>query len=161
MAVIDADCHVIENERTWELMEGPEGSFKPIPLTSDTGRRFLAVAGELRNDRSADGTKGAHDASIPHRQERETLSGRAQTTQAIRNMQDIDGRLRHMDELGVDIQVLYPTMGLFQLANPRPGVEPALSRSYNRWLGDIWQRARGRLALDLGPALTRHERGPN
>ena len=66
-------------------------------------------------------------------------------------MRDVPARLKHMDELGVSIQVLYPTLFLIPLT-PRPEVELALSRSYNRWLADIWKQGKERLALGRGGA---------
>jgi predicted TIM-barrel fold metal-dependent hydrolase len=59
-------------------------------------------------------------------------------------MEDIEARLRHMDRLGVDIQVLYPSLFLSPLT-ARPKVERALARSYNRWLADIWRKGENRL----------------
>ena len=66
------------------------------------------------------------------------------TPQASREMRDVPTRLKHMDELGVSIQVLYPTLFLIPLS-PRPEVELALCRSYNRWLADSWKQAPERL----------------
>jgi predicted TIM-barrel fold metal-dependent hydrolase len=49
-----------------------------------------------------------------------------------------------MDELGVDVQVLIPSF--FNNANiRRPELEVALTRSYNRWLADVWGQSRNRL----------------
>ena len=50
-----------------------------------------------------------------------------------------------MDELGTDIQVLYPTtlLGLATLSRPRTQV--AMCRAYNRWMGDVWRKGKGRL----------------
>jgi uncharacterized protein len=56
----------------------------------------------------------------------------------------VGARVRHMDELGTDIQVLYPTLFISPYTD-KPDVELALTRSYNRWLGDIWQQGGGRL----------------
>jgi predicted TIM-barrel fold metal-dependent hydrolase len=49
-----------------------------------------------------------------------------------------------MDELEVDVQVLYPTIFLRPFTR-RPEVELAVTRSYNRWLVDIWKQAPERL----------------
>jgi predicted TIM-barrel fold metal-dependent hydrolase len=49
-----------------------------------------------------------------------------------------------MDELGVDVQVLYPSVFLRPLTI-RAEVELALCRSYNRWLAEIWRKGRDRL----------------
>ena len=53
-------------------------------------------------------------------------------------------RLKHMDELGVDVQVIFPTMFIIPLT-ARPEIELALGRSYNRWMADIWKQAKERL----------------
>ena len=53
-------------------------------------------------------------------------------------------RLKHMDELGVDVQVIFPTMFIIPLT-ARPEIELALCRSYNRWMADIWKQAKERL----------------
>jgi predicted TIM-barrel fold metal-dependent hydrolase len=66
------------------------------------------------------------------------------TPSESREMAEVAARLRHMDELGIDVQVLYPTIFIRPLTK-RPEVELALCRSYNRWLADIWAEAKGRL----------------
>ncbi len=142
--IIDADCHVIECEQTWALADESEARFAPVALTSAEGKRYLAIDGRLRPS-----SAGQDDDS---RGPKLALSGLAQISQANRTMQDIDARLRHMDELGVDIQVLYPTIYLGQLTT-RPEVEAAMSRSYNRWLADIWSQANGRLRWAMVPPL--------
>ena len=44
-------------------------------------------------------------------------------------MENIPARLKHMDELGIDIQVLYPTIFIEHVANRRPEVEIAICKS--------------------------------
>jgi predicted TIM-barrel fold metal-dependent hydrolase len=66
------------------------------------------------------------------------------TPMASRELRDPQVRLRHMDELGIDIQVIFPTIFIIPLT-PRPEIELALCRSYNRWMADIWQQAKERL----------------
>ena len=70
-------------------------------------------------------------------------------------MRDIEGRLRHMDDLGVDVQVLYPTTMALGQISPRPEVDVAMSRSYNRWLGDVWRQGHGRLRWIAVPGMSR------
>jgi predicted TIM-barrel fold metal-dependent hydrolase len=57
-----------------------------------------------------------------------------------------------MDDLGVDCQVLYPSLFLRTLT-PLPNVDAALSKSYNRWLADIWKAGKGRLRWVVIPPL--------
>ncbi|MGH7816212.1 MAG: amidohydrolase family protein, partial [Candidatus Binatia bacterium] len=50
----------------------------------------------------------------------------------------------HMDELGIDVQVLHNTFWIEQITT-RPQTEVALCRSWNRWLADISKKSHGRL----------------
>jgi predicted TIM-barrel fold metal-dependent hydrolase len=127
MAVIDADAHVLETEKTWDYMLESERAMRPriVPTPNDAtsgGESWLI-----------DGLYLGKARNVGH-----------ETPKEAREMDDIRARLDHMDELGVDVQVLYPTFCLRPFTR-RPELELALARSYNRWLGDIWKAAPTRL----------------
>ncbi len=134
MPVIDADAHVVETERTWEFMEPSEARFRPVlaaPADDSDNLRWL-VDDKLR--RRAMLSRSSE--SLPR--------GRNTATPAeAREMADLDARLRHMDELGIDVQVLHNTLFIEQVAD-RPEVELAVCKGWNRWLADIWKRGEGR-----------------
>lgn len=138
MPIIDADAHVIESERTWDYMDESMRRSRPVTVQvsdpSGTASEFWLIDGRLIS-------KGPVSVG--------------EMTRALQEMEDIEGRLRHMDALGTDIQVLYPTVFLRPLTT-RPEVEAALCQSYNRWLADICKQGRGRLrwAVVL-PMMTR------
>jgi predicted TIM-barrel fold metal-dependent hydrolase len=69
-----------------------------------------------------------------------------------RDMKDIRRRLDHMDEIGIDIQVLYPSLFLRPLTTEHD-IEFALARSYNRWLAEIWEQSDNRLRWVAVPPL--------
>lgn len=119
MTVIDADTHVIECEDTWDFLEGDDKRFRPQAVSSTDGqdKLYWLIDGHIID-------REVGDESIPL---------------DIRQMRDLKGRKRMMTDTGFDVQVLYPT---FFIAPPsdRPEVQIALSRSYNRWLADIWNR---------------------
>jgi len=127
MLAIDADAHVIETEHTWDYLEGRDKRFRPVPISPDmpSGKtqNFWIINGKLIGGRDNIGLD---------------------TPQEARDMANIDTRLKHMDEIGTDIQVLYPTLFLRPVTD-RPDIEAALCRSYNRWLADIWSAGKGRL----------------
>jgi predicted TIM-barrel fold metal-dependent hydrolase len=127
MPTIDADAHVLETDRTWDYMLESERPFRPqvvaTPNEQDSGGESWLIDGRLHGKARNVG---------------------ADTPKASREMGDIAARIRHMDELQVDIQVLYPTVFLRPFTQ-RPEIELALSRSYNRWLVDIWKQGEGRL----------------
>jgi predicted TIM-barrel fold metal-dependent hydrolase len=127
MAVIDADAHVLETERTWDYMLDSERQHRPriVPTPKDAssgGESWLV-----------DGTYIGKARNVGH-----------DTAREAREMEDIRSRLAHMDELNIDVQVLYPTIFLRPFTR-RPEVELAITRSYNRWLIDIWKQAPERL----------------
>ena len=127
MPAIDADAHVLETERTWDYMEESGREFKPRVIVTTDQRgvesEYWLIDGRIQ-PKSQNVGKDAPKVS--------------------REMEDIEARIRHMDELGVDIQVLYPSLFLRPITD-RPEVELALCRSYNRWLVDIWRQGKGRL----------------
>jgi uncharacterized protein len=132
MPTIDADAHVIETDRTWEYMEPYEQRFKPRTV-SDGGEGYWLI----------DGRAFARRRNVG-----------ANTSVATQELIDLEARLRHMDELEVDVQVVYPTLFLLPITK-RPEVEIALCRSYNRWLADVWSRSKGRVRwAALLPLLT-------
>jgi predicted TIM-barrel fold metal-dependent hydrolase len=137
MSVIDSDAHVLETERTWDYMLESERSMRPrvVPTPTDPtsgGESWLV-----------DGTHIGKARNVGH-----------DTARAAREMEDIRARLAHMDELDIDVQVLYPTIFLRPFTR-RPEVELALARSYNRWLIDIWNAAPERLRwVAVLPLLT-------
>ena len=124
MATIDADAHVIETERTWDYMDAAEAQFRPVLASpSSDGKKDWLIDGRIFS------RGGNVNRQIP---------------EGSREMSDIELRLRHMDELGIDIQVLYPSLFLRPLTS-RPEVEQAICKSYNRWLADIWRKGERRL----------------
>ena len=148
MRAVDADAHIDENEQTWEYMDEAERHLKPISFTlpdsepagPQDGRRhnLWLIAGQARLRRFRSDEKSG-------------------TTRATRELIDVDARLRHMDQLGIDVQVLFPTTFLHSYTN-RPEVELALYRSYNRWLADRTKSSHGRLQwVAQAPTLSMDE----
>jgi len=140
MLTIDSDSHVIETDRTWDYMDKADLQFRPVRLTQ----------------------------TVPPNEEREfwLIDGRIFPIDKVPampagacEMLDIGARLRHLDELGIDWQILYPTLFVAPVTQ-RPEVELALCKSYNRWVADIGGKGKGRLRwaavlplLSMGPAL--------
>jgi predicted TIM-barrel fold metal-dependent hydrolase len=135
MAIIDADTHVDETERTWEYMDESDRSFLPMTLEPPAALSF--VPGDARPHRLW--MFGGEFRLRRYRDDQRTG-----TTRETRELLDVKARVRHMDELGTDVQILYPTLFLSTVSR-RPEVERALTRSYNRWLADVTKEANGRL----------------
>ena len=145
MGAIDADAHVMETTRTWEYLEGDDRRFLPMIVSQTHGNTILANdATKVQNDYWVVGNRiMGKDRNVGYEMSRE-----------IRDMEDIPGRLRHMDELETDIQVLYPTLYLRPVTQNFE-TELALCKSYNRWLVDIWKQAPERLRwIALAPMMS-------
>jgi len=137
--IIDADTHIDETDATWEYIKGNDLQYKPLtafPANPDPKlppARYWVIDGKrqirfIRSDKD---------------------SG---TTVDTRELLDVKARLKHMDELGTDIQVIYPTLFLME-ATDKPEINTAMRRSYNRWLGERCMESGGRLRWVCMPPL--------
>jgi predicted TIM-barrel fold metal-dependent hydrolase len=141
MANIDADAHVLETEQTWSFIAEADKQFTPEIIHHDN----FAAKGNAGNVQR-------ESWHIDKRVFPKQKNMGEDTPVAAREMRDIELRLQHMDDLGIDIQVLYPSVFLRPLTS-RVGVDFALCNSYNRWLASIWQKSNNRLLWAVVPPL--------
>ncbi len=138
--VIDCDAHIDETEATWEFIREAEREFTPqpdAPKVLDPNRppiRYWLIDG--------------HRQPRLHRDDKRT-----HTTVETRELLDPMARVRHMDQLGTDVQILYPTMFLVGITD-KAEAEVAVKRAYNRWLADRCQQTAGRLRWICLPPFT-------
>ena len=146
MMRVDADAHVDETEATWAYLSGADERFRPITL--DPGGPTVP------NDRRPHRLWLIDGGTRLRRWRDDERTG---TVKATRELLDVDARLRHMDELRIDVQVLYPTLFL-QGMTARAEVELALTKSYNRWIAEATDASHGRLRwVALLPLLSMDE----
>ena len=154
--VIDADAHVVENERVWDYLEAADEKYRPtlVAEPDNPERQHWVLDGE---------DLGPKFPSPNEKQSEEHVKrfGREVGTPVqARELSDVTQRLRHMDALGIDVQVLYNSLWLRPLTR-RPEVEIALCWSWNRWLADVWKLGENRLRWTcVVPALTPSEAAP-
>ena len=140
MPTIDADAHVVETDETWEYLAPSERAYKPGAVYErlETGELLKYwVIGDRKVGTPWPGGGARSDAITG------TFIDNVPLDVKAKYMLDVDARVAHMDELGTDIQVLYPTLWVHPLTD-RPEVETALCRSYNRWMADVHRRGAGR-----------------
>src|SRR5215208_2576510 len=112
MPVIDADAHVIETERTWDYLDASEEKYRPqlVGAKDDSSRQYWVIDGKIRGFRFPTLTEQQLIA-------RSEQSGRdVVTPQAAREMDDVGLRLKDIDRLGIDVQVLHNTICIEQLS---------------------------------------------
>ena len=100
MPVIDADTHVDESESTWAKLKGTPYE-KYIPVTVD-------LPSEVDNRAGFRGTNNRKWLVEDRMQNRAVRDEVNHPLRVRRELEDVEGRLAHMDEMGVDVQVIYP-----------------------------------------------------
>ena len=151
--VIDADTHISESEGMWEFMEPSMYPRRPVmtevpddTLYADINVLWL-IDGNLFPKPAG---RGGFRLVTPSRSK---AQGRRQDVLiACREITDVPARLADMDKLGVEVQVIYPTLFLIYLTDD-PELETALCRAYNDWMADVWSKSGGRLRWVVVPPL--------
>jgi predicted TIM-barrel fold metal-dependent hydrolase len=143
--VVDADTHISEPEAMWKLIDEKMAPRRPVlvGLPEDTwfGDRNVLwlIDGNIFPKPAG---KGSYRLVTPSAQKAEKARG--DIAIASRELSDVSVRLRDMDRLGVDVQVIYPTLFLVYLTDEAE-LETALCKAYNSWLGEACHKSNGRL----------------
>jgi uncharacterized protein len=145
MGVIDSDAHVVESRDTFKYIDAKDKKYKPLVVIQEADAEDNRVL-------SNEGGVQKHFWIIDGRLQPMEGNIGSNTTAESREMKSIDARLKHMDELKIDVQVLYPTVFL-RAWTQDPTCELVICRSYNRWLADIWKQAKTRLRWVVMPPL--------
>jgi predicted TIM-barrel fold metal-dependent hydrolase len=135
MTVIDADAHVIETDHTWSYLSEQDRHFTPAVMQQVAGKYGQTNRGNVSKEWVMFET---------HIQPWDRNINIEQTGDDSRNLTNVASRLAHMDELNIDLQVLYPTIFLSPCARDA-AAEFALYHAYNAWMADIWKQAPDRL----------------
>lgn len=145
---IDADTHVDESDETWQFLEGDGQRFRPLTVT------------QVGEDPTGQTPKGYNrywmfDGFPRVRRHRDDK--RTGTVVATRELEDVPARVKHMGELGIDVQIVFPT-AMLDTVTLRPDAELALYKSYNRWMASKWKLSNNKLRWTaMAPMLTMHE----
>lgn len=151
--VIDSDAHVVETEHTWDYLEASEQKYRPrlFGPPDDPSTQYWVLDGKVLGFRFPTLTEQQLD-------EMSAKAGRRlQTPQGSRELRDVELRLQHLDQLGVDVQVMYNTLWITQVTD-NAKAEIALCASWNRWMADVWKQGKGRLRwVCVVPAMSMSE----
>ncbi len=151
--IIDSDAHVVETEHTWDYLDASGKKFRPQLFRSadNPNTQYWFLDGKAIGFRA------------PTLTEQELIALSKQTGRDLntapeaRELRDVELRLRHMDRLGIDVQVLYNTMWIARVAD-KAEAEIALCASWNRWMADVWRQGKNRLRWSsVVPAMTLSE----
>lgn len=147
MPNIDADTHLIETADIWDHLDAADRIHRPQPIELEQGVMVPPIARPMKSVWVIDGQLYART----NLQMIEEFS-KGQIKPGALAMTDPDERLKAMDQQGVDVHVIFPSLFL-GLAPETPAVERALTRAYNRFLADRCAGSKGRLRWVMLPAL--------
>jgi predicted TIM-barrel fold metal-dependent hydrolase len=138
--IIDADGHVNEHERIFQEYLEPElRDRRPEIVTMPTGARFWLIEGKLIprpfGARGPGVPTGFHPAG----------DGMKVTHARDGSLDDLEGRLRDLDEEGIAVQVLYPNTTLVAPFLNDTGLAAGLCRAYNNYVAERCAMASSRL----------------
>ena len=142
--IIDADTHILEPREMWEDFDKELYDRRPV-VVSGPNRLHWLIDGVLFPN--AGGRRGANLGTPVSDEARATESDTGS-----RELLDIDYRLRDMDELGVEMQVVYPTLFLAFITDD-VGLDVALAQAYNRFMAQAYEKSGGRLLWTVVPPL--------
>ena len=151
--IIDADTHISEGEAMWAMFDKEMYPRRPVMLKSpeDTlyGPRnaFWLIDGNIFPKPNG---KGSFRLITPSASKFELARGDIHLP--YREMTDIPGRLRDMDKLGVDIQVVFPTLFLIYITDD-VALDVAMARAYNRFIAQACAKSGGRMRWVVVPPL--------
>jgi predicted TIM-barrel fold metal-dependent hydrolase len=137
MRVIDADGHVEENTVTFsdEYFDPAFRSQRPHVIGMN-GLAYWMIDEQLFPRRVG---RGCNNLGTPVSYQGKPTKHAARKPDSVESMElsDLGARLNIMDEEGLFIQVLYPTLFLAYPLSCNPAYVTAMCHAYNRWLGDI------------------------
>jgi hypothetical protein len=131
--VVDADSHVEEPPEAWEYLDAAYQARKPFIISCDDRpglqnmNSFWYIDGQLSPKPMGRGVTSTGTPVTMERARVKTFPPGSQT------LTDPAARLKDMDEAGVDVQVIFPSIFLAPVTDD-PGLEAALMRSYNTYM---------------------------
>ena len=153
LSVVDSDTHVAESLSMWNLIDADMRHRRPVlvsvpddTLYKDWNALWL-IDGNIFPKPVG---KGGFRLITPS--ESKIQSSRKDIRVGCREITDVAARLADMDRLGVETQVVYPTLFLVYLTDD-PELDVALCRAYNRFMARAWADSKNRLRWVVVPPL--------
>ena len=139
--VVDCDSHVMEPADLWLTYLEPKFRDRAIRIERRDGVEHLIIGEESVLAGMLAGLGGAH------RDRRDLFTpGRTYADGCEPASYDPAARTAMLDAWGVDVGVLFPTIGILPFPTEDVELASAYCRAYNRWQADFAAGARGRVA---------------
>lgn len=137
--MVSADCHVTEGLAFLECVEPEYAARVPRVESRDDGSQWLITEGNRpQRVRAGRGTtvQDRQDFELP--EHNRDPNQRMEEEDRLRSAagKTIEQRLADQAADGVDVEVVFPTVGLLAWATPDPVFAMAMCRAWNRWAYD-------------------------
>ena len=142
--IVDADTHILEPREMWDFFDKELASECPTVVSGPNRMHWLIDGSLFPNAGGKHGANLATPVSDDLRAQRPDVGAR--------ELMDIEYRLGDMDAMGVEIQVVYPTLFLAFLTED-PALDLALAQAYNRFLAQAHEKSGGRIRWVAIPPL--------
>jgi uncharacterized protein len=145
--IVDADGHVLEPGDAYVRYVDPKYRDRALRIGRDEdGLETLFVDGRPFRLPTIRGRTGAIGGIGMDRKRLQTPGEITYAEGSPAGGYDPKARLSVMDEEGIDVALLYPTLGIFWEGSVEdPGLATATTRAYNRWIVDFCREDRRRL----------------
>ena len=139
MRIIDADGHVEENVVTFsdKYFDPAFRAQRPqVVAGGEEGLAYWMIDEQLFPRRVG---RGCNNLGTPVSYQGKPTRHALRKPDTVGSMEltNLGERLKIMDEEGIAIQVLYPTLFLAYPLSCNPAYVTAMCDAYNRWLGDV------------------------
>lgn len=142
--VFDSDAHVEEGAETFAALSGSEQFARSAPrITEGAKRAFWIIEGKVFPKLTG---KGVFTFGSPHGpSEGEHADSARKTPRSSQEMTNPAARLKTMDEEGIDVSVVFPTIFVAYPVAEDPLFQRALCRCYNEWISAKCASTNGRI----------------
>ena len=145
--VVDADSHILEPAEMWLEYLEPELKSRAMRINRDEkGLEYLDINGVVSTGYSGGlGSMAAVGKSLEWKA-KNTTEPYSEQRQLTPGAVDAHERIKFMDQEGVDLTFLYPTLGLgWEGECEDAALSAAYCRAYNNWLMDFCRPQRERI----------------
>ena len=144
MKVFDSDAHVEESEETFAPLQGRDEFAGAAPRVIEGARRaFWLIEGRTFPKLCGN---GVHTFGSPHlKRDPGHVDPERRMRLESQELRDPAARLQDMDQEGIDVSVVFPTMFLVWPLADNPALARALCRSYNDWIAAKCAASKGRI----------------
>jgi len=153
LGVVDADTHIAESEKMWDLIDPEMRPRRPVLLSmpddtlyKDWNATWLIDGNIFPKPVGKGGFRLITSSASKNQFARKDIN------LGCRELTDIAARLADMDRAGIAAQVVYPTLFLIYLTDDAE-LDVALCRAYNRFMAGAYAKSNNRIRWVVVPPL--------